>query len=112
MSDIDFSSLPNKKYYSISEVSTLLGIKQTEIRYWEKFQPKLRSKSITRRYDLKKIKLLLEMKKLIKDQGIKPEKIDAHLNAKKNPKPQQIEIKKELIKIKDIIKKSSKVQIN
>ncbi len=52
------------------------------------------------------------MKKLIKDQGIKPEKIDAHLNAKKNPKPQQIEIKKELIKIKDIIKKSSKVQIN
>ncbi len=112
MSDIDFSSLPNKKYYSISEVSSLLRIKQTEIRYWEKFQPKLRSKSITRRYDLKKIKLLLEMKKLIKDQGIKPEKIDAHLNAKKNPKPQQIEIKKELIKIKDIIKKSSKVQIN
>ena len=52
------------------------------------------------------------MKKLIKDQGIKPEKIDAHLNAKKNPKPQQIEIKKELIKIKDIIKKSSIVQIN
>ena len=109
MSDIDFSSLPNKKYYSISEVSSLLGIKQTEIRYWEKFQPKLRSKSVTRSYDLKRIKLLVEMKKLIKDQGIRPGKIAAHLNAKKNPRPQQIEMKKELIKIKDIIKKASKV---
>ncbi len=109
MSDIDFSSLPNKKYYSISEVSSLLGIKQTEIRYWEKFQPKLRSKSVTRSYDLKRIKLLLEMKKLIKDQGIKPVKIAAHLNIKKNTRPQQIELKKELTKIKNIIKKASKV---
>ena len=49
------------------------------------------------------------MKKLIKDQGIRPAKIAAHLNAKKNLRPQQIEIKKELIKIKDIIKKASKV---
>jgi DNA-binding transcriptional MerR regulator len=62
LSDIDFSSLPNKKYYSISEVSTLLGIKQTEIRYWEKFEPKLRSKGTTRAYDLKKLKLLIRYK--------------------------------------------------
>ena len=49
------------------------------------------------------------MKKLIKDQGIKPVKIAAHLNIKKNTRPQQIEIKKELTKIKNIIKKASKV---
>ena len=109
MSDIDFSSLPNKKYYSISEVSTLLGIKQTEIRYWEKFEPKLRSNSLNRNYDLKRIKLLLEMKRLIKDQGIKPGKIATYLNSKKNPILHQLEIKKELIKIKDIIKKASKL---
>ncbi len=109
MSKLDLSKLPQKKYYSISEVSSFLKIKQTEIRYWEKFQPKLRSKSVTRSYDLKRIKLLVEMKKLIKDQGIRPAKIAAHLNAKKNLRPQQIEIKKELIKIKDIIKKASKV---
>ena len=109
MSDIDFSSLPNKKYYSISEVSTLLGIKQTEIRYWEKFQPNLRSKSITRSYDLKRIKLLLEMKKLIKDQGIKPGKVATYLSAKKKPSHHKLEIKKELTRIKDIIKKASKV---
>ena len=109
MSDIDFSGLPNKKYYSISEVSSLLGIKQTEIRYWENFEPKLRSNSATRSYDLKRIKLLLEMKKLIKDQGIKPGKIDIYLKSKKKPRAQQIELKKELIKIKNIIKKASKL---
>tara|TARA_B100000242_G_scaffold161694_1_gene115476 strand:- start:3834 stop:4184 length:351 start_codon:yes stop_codon:yes gene_type:complete len=116
LSDIDFSRLPNKKYYTISEVSSLLKVKQTEIRYWEKFEPKLRSKSATRSYDLKRIKLLLEIKKLIKDQGIKPGKISTYLKSKKKPKSQKIEttsqkieIRQELIKIKNLIKKASKV---
>ena len=109
MSDIDLSSLPNKKYYSISEVSSLLGIKQTEIRYWEKFEPKLRSKGITRAYDLKKLKLLIEIKKLIKDQGIKPAKISLYLSNKTNRNSNLTYIKKELINIKNLIKKASKV---
>ena len=109
MSDIDFSSLPNKKYYSISEVSSLLGIKQTEIRYWEKFEPKLRSKSITRVYDLKKLKLLIEIKKLIKDQGIKPSRARLYLLNKNISKSNNLEIKKELLNIKNLIKKASKV---
>ena len=111
MSDIDLSSLPNKKYYSISEVSSLLGIKQTEIRYWEKFEPKLRSKSITRLYDLIKLKLLIEIKKLIKDQGIKPVKISLYLSNKKIRKSNNLEIKKELINLKNLIKKASKLKI-
>ena len=109
MSDIDLSSLPNKKYYSISEVSSLLGVKQTEIRYWEKFEPKLRSKGITRAYDLKKLKLLIDIKKLIKDQGIKPAKISLYLSNKRMKKSHNLEIKKELINIKNLIKKASKV---
>jgi DNA-binding transcriptional MerR regulator len=109
LSDIDFSSLPNKKYYSISEVSSLLGIKQTEIRYWEKFEPKLRSKGTTRAYDLKKLKLLIEIKRLIKDQGIKPSKISLYLSNKKIRKSNNLEIKKELINLKNLIKKASKL---
>ena len=109
MSDIDFSSLPNKKYYSISEVSSFLGIKQTEIRYWEKFEPKLRSKGTTRAYDLKKLKLLLEIKRLIKDQGIKPSKISLYLSNKKIRKSNFLDLKKELLNIKNLIKKASKV---
>ena len=46
------------------------------------------------------------MKRLIKDQGIKPGKIATYLQSKKNPRSHQLEIKKELVKIKDIIKKS------
>ncbi len=49
------------------------------------------------------------MKKLIKDQGIKPRKIAVYLKNKKKPRIQQIELKKELIKIKNIIKKASKL---
>jgi len=109
LSDIDFSSLSIKKYYSISEVSTLLGVKQTEIRYWEKFEPKLKSKGTTRAYDLKKLKLLIEIKKLIKDQGIKPAKIGLYLSNKKIRKSTNLDIKKELINIKNHIKKASKV---
>ena len=109
MSKIDLSRLPNKKYYSISEVSSLLGIKQTEIRYWEKFEPKLRSKGITRKYDLKKIKLLVEIKKLIKDKGVKPANVSSHMGVKRKPKPKNLEIKKELLKIKNLIKKASKL---
>ncbi len=108
MSNIDFTSLPNKKYYSISEVSNLLGIKQTEIRYWEKFEPKLKSKSKSRSYSLKKIKLLIKIKKLVKDQGVKPSKIGFHLRTKDYPDPKNLDIKNELIKIKDLIKKAGK----
>ena len=51
------------------------------------------------------------MKKLIKDQGIKPGKISIYLKNKKTPRPQQLEIRKELIKNKNIIKKASKLSI-
>ena len=60
-------------------------------------------------YDFKRIKLLIEIKKLIKDQGIKPEKISNYLKNKRKPKTQQVEIKKELVKIKKIIKNASKL---
>jgi hypothetical protein len=50
------------------------------------------------------------MKRLIKDQGIKPRKIANYLKNKKKPKPQLIEIKKELVKIKKIIKNASKLK--
>ena len=109
MSKLDLSKLSNKKHYTISEVSNFLEIKQTEIRYWEKFEPKLKSNSINRRYNLKKIKLLLEIKKLIKEEGIKPSKVGLHLKVKKNPIIQNLEIKKELLNIRNIIKKTSKL---
>ena len=49
------------------------------------------------------------MKKLIKDQGIKPGKIATYLTTKKNSKSPQLGIKKELIKIRNTIKNARKV---
>ena len=34
--EIDLSSLPDKKYFSMGEASNLLGIKDHILRYWEK----------------------------------------------------------------------------
>ena len=109
MSKLDLSKLPQKKYHSISEVSSFLKIKQTEIRYWEKFEPKLKSKSTTRKYNLRKIKLLLDIRELIYEQGVKPSKISLYLSNKKIRKSNYLDIKKELLNIKNLIKKASKV---
>tara|TARA_Y100000591_G_C21287305_1_gene430143 strand:+ start:139 stop:468 length:330 start_codon:yes stop_codon:yes gene_type:complete len=109
LSKLDLSKLPQKKYHSISEVSSFLKIKQTEMRYWEKFEPKLKSKSTTRKYNLRKIKLLLEIKELIYEQGVKPSKISLHLKAKKVSHTLDLGIKEELIKIRNNIKKASKL---
>ena len=58
-------------------------------------------------HHLIKTNLLLEIKKLIKEEGIKPAKIGLHLKAKKNPIIHNLEIKKELLNIRNIIKKTS-----
>jgi len=34
--EIDLSSLPDKKYFSMGEASNLLGVKDHILRYWEK----------------------------------------------------------------------------
>ena len=34
--DFDLSEIPNKKYFSIQEVSKILDIETHTIRYWEK----------------------------------------------------------------------------
>ena len=34
--EIDLSSLPDKKYFSMGETSNLLGVKDHILRYWEK----------------------------------------------------------------------------
>jgi|TARA_X000000950_G_C13661650_1_gene556177 DNA-binding transcriptional MerR regulator len=109
LSKKDSLDLPNKKYFTISEVSRYLNVKQTEIRYWEKFVPKLRSNKSIRIYDLKKIGILKKVKVLIKDQGIKPSYIDNYMKEKNSKKTTSLNIKKELEAIKNLLEKTSKV---
>jgi DNA-binding transcriptional MerR regulator len=60
-----------KLYYSISEVSTITGLEQYVLRYWESEFPQLKpakNRAGNRIYTNKDIKLILYIKKLLRDE--------------------------------------------
>ena len=61
-----------KMYYSIGEVSELLGVKAHVLRYWETQFPMLKPKKNragNRTYKVRDIKFLLTIKNLLYDRG-------------------------------------------
>jgi DNA-binding transcriptional MerR regulator len=61
-----------KLYYSIGEVSELLGVKQHVLRYWETQFPALKPKKNragNRTYKVRDIKYLVTLKNLLYDKG-------------------------------------------
>ena len=60
-----------KLYYSISEVSTITGLEQYVLRYWESEFPQLKpakNRAGNRIYTNKDIKLTIHIKKLLRDE--------------------------------------------
>ena len=60
-----------KLYYSISEVSTITGLEQYVLRYWESEFPQLKpakNRAGNRIYTNKDIRLILHIKKLLRDE--------------------------------------------
>lgn len=75
-----------KLYYSISEISELLGEEQHILRYWEKEFKTLKPKKNTagnRKYSRKDLEVLKKIKKLIREQkltiGIAKDIIDKNI---------------------------------
>ncbi len=64
-------NLPDKKYFTIGEVSKLCELKSHVLRYWEQVFPQLEpSKRQGRRYYQRKdVELVLEIKSLLHEQG-------------------------------------------
>ena len=62
--------IPDKKYFTIGEVSQLCGVKTHVLRYWEKEFPMLKpvKRSGRRYYQHKDIKRVLEIKHLLYEQ--------------------------------------------
>lgn len=64
-----------KLYYSIKEVSEIIGVKESTLRYWESELPQLRPKTQTgtkiRQYTEKDIDLLRNIYSLVKVRGFK-----------------------------------------
>ena len=69
--DFDLSEIPNKKYFSIQEVSKILDIETHTIRYWEKeFANSFSIKRIGNRrmFQQKAIINLVKVKNLLKQE--------------------------------------------
>jgi DNA-binding transcriptional MerR regulator len=65
------AEIPNKKYYSISEVAELLGLEQHVLRYWEAEFPKLKPKKNragNRQYQDKDIQVIRYIKHLLQEE--------------------------------------------
>ena len=64
------SSIPEKKYYAISEVSELTDVKPHILRYWEDEFPLLRprkNRAGNRAYRARDIKIVLVIKRLLRE---------------------------------------------
>ena len=61
--EIDLSSLPDKKYFSMGEASNLLGVKDHILRYWEKaFKNFFSVKRVSNRRMFQKSDLIIFLK--------------------------------------------------
>jgi DNA-binding transcriptional MerR regulator len=63
--------LPDKKYFTIGEVSDLCDLKSHVLRYWEQVFPQLEpsKRSGRRYYQRTDVELIFEIKSLLHDQG-------------------------------------------
>jgi DNA-binding transcriptional MerR regulator len=85
----------NKYYYSIGEVSNLLGVKTHVIRYWETMFPQLKPRKRTghnRRYTAEDIQILKSIKDMLYNQkytidGAK-KKLAANQKVEKSEQPE------------------------
>lgn len=85
--------LPDKKYFTIGEVSELCDLKSHVLRYWEQVFPQLEpNKRRGRRYYQKRdLELVLEIKTLLHDQGFTIPGAKARLNRGELPKDMELE---------------------
>ncbi|MBI3693266.1 MAG: MerR family transcriptional regulator [Acidobacteria bacterium] len=72
MPDSNTPEIPNRLYFRIGDVSELLGVEPYVLRFWETEFPTLqprKGKTGHREYKRKDVELLLEIKRLLYDEG-------------------------------------------
>ena len=67
-----FGNLPEKKYYSISEVATHFDVNTSLLRFWEKEFKQIKPKLVNNRryYTKETVELIKLIKFLLKDKGL------------------------------------------
>ena len=124
-SDNKAVQIPDKQYFKISEVCEIAGVKQHVLRYWEtefkKFIRPKRASSKQRLYRRVDVENILNIKKLLKDEGFTIPGAKKYLARSRDEKKEQRPvnkqdnvdefrtffsgIKKELLELKEILEK-------
>ncbi len=101
-----------KRYYSISEVADMIGVKAHILRYWEGEFPSLRprkNRAGNRAYTERDIKIVMRIKKLLYEEKFTIEGAKKHMkSAGHEINEQQIEIPFDKIMKRDEIKEIRK----
>jgi len=100
-----------KLYYSIAEVSKILGINASNLRFWEKEFKQLkprRNEKGTRFYTQDDINVVKQIMYLVNDQNLTLEGARQKLNQKKDHVAKQQELIERLKRIKQELKGISK----
>ncbi|MBS3915204.1 MAG: MerR family transcriptional regulator [Bacteroidetes bacterium] len=97
---------PIKKYYKIGEVSKMLEVPPSTLRFWEKdfrqLKP-MKNKKGDRIYSLKDIEVLKEIKYLTHDKGIKISKATKKVKRNSPVEDHKHELAKKLLSLRELL---------
>lgn len=100
-----------KLFYTISEVSTLLEEKDTTVRFWSNtFSKHLklgRNNNNNRRYSPADIKVLREIKRLVRDSGLTLEAVERKLSAKEDGTDNTLRVREILLGLRSSLQQIS-----
>ena len=105
--------IPNKRYFTIGEVSAICGLKTHVLRYWEQefseLEP-IKRKGNRRYYQQKDLILVLQIKDLLQNQGFTIDGAKIKISSKNIDDTRQdnkliLQIKKDLEHLLDNLKK-------
>ena len=105
--------IPNKRYFTIGEVSSICGLKTHVLRYWEQefseLEP-IKRKGNRRYYQQKDLILVLQIKDLLQNQGFTIDGAKIKISSKNIDETRQdnkliLQIKKDLEYLLDNLKK-------
>ena len=106
-----FGNLPEKKYYSISEVASYFKVKTSLLRFWEKefkqIKPSIKSSGI-RKYTKENIETISIIYTMLKKDGLTIQGANKRLLSKDISISENLLILKKLNKIKDELREIKK----
>lgn len=101
-------NIPNKRYFSIGEVSQICDLKTHVLRYWEQEFSQLdpiKRRGNRRYYQQKDLLLVLEIKDLLQNQGYTIEGAKTKLESNSSPTPIEGKDKQVIKQIKNDLEK-------